>query len=186
MANLRSTFGNTSLSDKAMAAAAVGAVFIGGIVTYRLGLWGNFNKGTDQNAGISVDETKLNDPTKIKYKNIADSLYREMNKTGWTSFNKLYAMLKNLNVEELKQVVKEFGTRASTVPFTNFALSGEKYNLFIWLEKDIYSKENLNKMKSLFDDTNLWSSSGSYEGTSLSPLFKPMLDPLLNITKPKK
>lgn len=157
MANLRSKFGNTSLSDKAMAAAAVGAVFIGAIVTYRLGLWGNFNKGTDQNAAIPVDETKLNDPTKIKYKNIADNLYREMNKTGWTLFSNLYSMLVGLNDDELKQVVKEFGTRASTVPFTNFALSSERFNLFTWFEREIQSTDNLNKMKVLFSKTNLWS-----------------------------
>lgn len=157
MANLRSTFGNTSLSDKAMAAAAVGAVFIGGIVTYRLGLWGNFNKGTDQNAAIPVDETKLDDQTKIKYKNIADNLYREMNKTGWTLFSNLYPMVNGLNAEELKQVVKEFGTRASTVPFTNFALTGEKFNLFTWFEREIQSTDNLNRMKVLFSKTKLWS-----------------------------
>jgi hypothetical protein len=157
MANLKSTFGNTSLSDKATAAAAVGILIIGGVVTYRLGMWGNYNKGTDQNASIPVDETKLDDQTKIKYKNIADNLYREMNKTGWTLFSNLYAMLVGLNDDELKQVVKDFGTRASTVPFTNFALSGEKYNLFTWFEREIQSTDNLNRMKVLFSKTNLWS-----------------------------
>lgn len=147
-----------------MAAAAVGAVIISGIITYRLGMWGNFNKGTDQNAAIKVDDSKLEDQTKIKYKNIADNLYREMNKTGWTLFSNLYAMLVGLNDEELKQVVKEFGTRASTVPFTNFALSGEKFNLFTWFEREIQSTDNLNRMKVLFSKTNLWSNANMPTG----------------------
>jgi hypothetical protein len=183
MASLKSTFANTSLSDKATAAAAVGVVILGGIVTYRLGIWGNYNKGTDQNAGVSVKESNLSDKSKIKYKNIADSLYQEMNKTGWTKFSNLYPMLQSLNDDELKQVVKEFGTRASTVPFTNFALSGEKYNLFTWFEREIYSSDNLKKMKRLFEGTNLWSASSDTSGTSLSPLFKPALDPLIKLTK---
>jgi hypothetical protein len=106
-----------------------------------------------------------------------------MNKTGWTKFSNLYPMLQSLNDDELKQVVKEFGTRASTVPFTNFALSGEKYNLFTWFEREIYSSDNLKKMKRLFEGTNIWSASSDTSGTSLSPLFKPALDPLIKLTK---
>jgi hypothetical protein len=177
MANLKSTFGNTSLSDKATAAAAVGILIIGGIVTYRLGIWGNYNKGTDQNASIPVDETKLEDQTKIKYKNIADSLYQEMNKTGWTLFSSLYPMVEMLNTEELKQVVKDFGTRASTVPFTNFALSGEKYNLFTWFEREIQSTDNLNKMKVLFSTTNLWSLPNYGTGRAPMPRSRPNIKP---------
>jgi hypothetical protein len=137
--------------------------FIGGLAvlgigfyTYRLGFWGNYNKGTDANQNAPVDTSKLKDKTKILYKNIAENLYREFNKTGITRFSNIYPMISKLNPEELKQVVKEFGTRASTVPFTNFALSGEKMNLFTWIEKDIVSTDNLNTLKKLFAPTKLW------------------------------
>jgi hypothetical protein len=177
MASINTPYGGGSLSDKMLGITMLGAVGLGALITYRLGYWGNFNKGTDQNANIKVDESKLADPSKVKYKNIADGLYQEMNKTGWTLFSKLYPMVSELNTEELKQVVKEFGTRASTVPFTNFALSGERYNLFTWFERDIQSSDNLNKMKLLFNKTDLWSSTSFGTGAARKPVERPKIKP---------
>lgn len=156
MATVSTPFGGANIGNKTLGVAALGIVAIGAAVTYRLGYWGNYKVGTDQNANITIDKSKLDDQTGIEYKNIAENLYREFNKTGLTKFTVIRDMLSGLNTEELKQVVKDFGARNSTVVFTGLAM-GDKMNLFTWMEKDIDSQQNLDALKTIFLPTKLWS-----------------------------
>ena len=59
MASINTPYGGGSLSDKMLGITMLGAVGLGALITYRLGYWGNFNKGTDQNKNIKVDSEEL-------------------------------------------------------------------------------------------------------------------------------
>ena len=141
-------------------AALVGVAALTLGVTYKLGLWGEQNKGEDKNAGgVIIDTSKLPGQP-AKYKNIADNLYSEFNSLQVTQSSKLFKMLEGLNDNELKQVYKDFGRRCSTVNAlgSNICL-GEKRNLFQWFEADIDDgiTGNLNKMRQRWKNTGLWS-----------------------------
>lgn len=132
-----------------------GAVTLG-IVGYKLGWWGKAYQGSDQNALVDVNTSKLKH-SRTFYKNVADLLYRQFNKIGITFGGDIIALAANLNTEELKQIVKDFGTRASTVSVAGFTIvTGPKKNLFEWIEESHFSDSNLAKLHAIFKPTDLW------------------------------
>lgn len=135
----------------------LGAGAIGlGLVGYKLGWWGEAYKGSDQNAAIDVSASKLKH-SRVFYKNVADLLYRQFNKIGITFGGDIIALLSNLNSEELKQVVKDFGTRASTISVAGFSIvTGPKKNLFEWIEESHFTSTNLAALHNIFKSTDLW------------------------------
>jgi len=134
----------------------IGGAGIALFAAYKFGLIGDIRKGTDQNADININKNKWSDPSGVKYRNIASNLYREFDKIGITSGAAIISELKGLNAEELKTVVKAFGTRCSSISSFGFTVCiGEKKNLFQWIESDL-STNNINKLKTIFSPTNLW------------------------------
>jgi len=127
-----------------------------GLVGYKLGWWGKAYQGSDQNANVSVNSSKLKHSA-IFYKNVAQLLYQQFNKLGITFGGDIIALAANLNSDELKQIVKEFGTKASTISVAGMTIvTGPKKNLFEWIESSHFSDSNLAKLHALFKPTDLW------------------------------
>ena len=130
----------------------VAAILGGGaLITYKLGLWGEAYKGSDANLGAPVNRSKVR-YSDIRLKNVAELLYQEFNKIGVTSGNVIY----DFNSEELKIVVKNFGTRCSTAGAGGVNVCiGDKKNLFQWIQSDL-SDKNIARLKQLFASTGLY------------------------------
>lgn len=134
----------------------VAAILGGGaLITYKLGLWGEAYKGTDANLGAPVTRSKVR-YSDIRLKNTAELLYQEFNKVGITSGETIYNFLKDYNSEELKLIVKFFGTRCSTAGAGGVNVCiGDKKNLFQWIQSDL-SQKWIDKCKALFLSTGLY------------------------------
>lgn len=133
----------------------IGAGAIALLAAYKFGLFGKSYQGSDQNLSVPVKSQNLTHPRAF-YQNLADLLYREFNKIGITFGSAIIKGLATLNKDELIQVVKDFGTRASTISAGGFTVAvGAKKNLFEWIESDL-SEGNINKLHTIFKPTGLW------------------------------
>lgn len=132
------------------------SIIAGGIVAVAAGYWlgmphGNYTDKTD------VDMSTLPDPTGVKYKNIADTLYSTLTPAvGIVLSATLLDQLKDLTPGELKAVYKAFGLRKEKLLGVQV---GEAKPLFAFFESEmsnVWPEYYLEQMKKVWQPTNLW------------------------------
>lgn len=143
-------------------------VIIGGGVAaaWYLGLF-NQGKGDVNPDGLDIDSSKLTKPA-ASYESLADTIFNTMNSSptfldqtvGWEN-STLLNQLKGLNPDELKQVYKDFGTRAETlpIPFLNNITIGEKHDLG-WYLKKFMTSAGYSEMSKIWAGTGLVGDAG--------------------------
>ena len=145
--------GSWIMENPLTTAAVVAVPVVAALAYYKGG-----HNDQDTTADLPVTQNNLTDQSGAKYKIIADDIYRRLNNDFYpqifdSSGNKsMLDTLQGLNGDELKAVVKAFGTRQSNA----FGLSvGEGQNIFGWLQDNLGS-DDLATAKSIFAPTGLW------------------------------
>jgi hypothetical protein len=116
---------------------------------------GLFGFGSSEQDQEDINFQKINDSivindksllqNKAYYKGVAEATYTAMSGLG-TDEETVFAVIKGLNSEELKQVFKDFGVRSSWLIFNG--------NLAKWY-KDELSSSDYSDMRVLWANTNL-------------------------------
>ena len=147
------------------------------IAAYELGLF-NTGKGDVDDTGLDINEDNLKRP-RADYQSTADALFNKMNNSptfldqtiGWENSD-LLNTLKGYNADELKQIYKDFGKRAETlpIPFANNIPIGEKHDLGYYLGKFMTSS-GYAEMQKIFAGTGLLGSQTAFNfgGGSIDP-----------------
>jgi hypothetical protein len=132
-------------------AGAVGIlVLVGG--AYYAGKKGQDDQGGTQD--LQVTTAQLPDPTGAKYKIAADNIYTDMNDNALPDTDSIIATLQPMTTDELKAVVKAFGTRAPNHLGIN---TSSAKNLFQWFELEYMGEDARTELKNIFAPTGLWS-----------------------------
>lgn len=136
-----------------MTVAVGGGLIIALALGYYAGRPGNDQGGTQS---LEPNAANLNDPTGAKYKIIAENLFGTMNTHPIAGdYNSVYNQLAPLNADELKAVVKAFGTRSGGV-------LGAPIDLFGWFDAQTvvpflgWSTDQMIRLKLIFAPTGLW------------------------------
>jgi hypothetical protein len=137
-------------------AALLITVPVVGIAAYYKGSKSDGDQGGTQD--LAVDKTQLTDPTGAKYKIIADSIYKQLNNTAYPQYTDsagntaILDSLQGMNAEELKAVIKAFGSKQTNAFGMNV---GESQDIFGWLSDNL-SSSDLDRAKTIFAPTGLW------------------------------
>ncbi|MDI1233180.1 MAG: hypothetical protein PSX81_02735 [bacterium] len=165
----------TTSQNKPDLLKSVSNIAIAGAVVYGISQIGKLFGKSDASKNTQDDIKKSDDLLKkltvkqsnllleaIYYKNIADNIYSELqDRIPLTNiylydFDKIYNWLSPLNIDELRQVAKDFGTRQQYL-FLIFGLSDHQGTLFEYFEF-ILKEDEILKLRKLFYNSGIWGS----------------------------